>query len=65
MPVSTTLAAASPFLVGIVYDMRGSYTPAFFVLGAFSFLTAILLFFANPPVHSSLTVSRAKVAAGA
>jgi hypothetical protein len=45
--------------------MRGSYTPAFFVLGAFSFLTAILLFFANPPVHSSLTVSRAKVAAGA
>jgi cyanate permease len=63
MPVSTTLAAASPFLVGMVYDARGSYTPAFLVLGAFSFLTAILLFFANPPVRSSLTVSRAKVAA--
>jgi len=63
MPVSTTLAAASPFLVGMVYDMRGSYTPAFVVLGAFSVLTAILLFFTNPPVRSSLTVSRHKVAA--
>jgi MFS family permease len=63
MPVSTTLAAASPFLVGMVYDMRGSYTPAFLTLGAFSFLTAILLFFANPPVRSSLPVSRAKAAA--
>jgi MFS family permease len=63
MPVSTTLAAASPFLVGVVYDMRGSYTPAFLVLGAFSFLTAILLFFTNPPVRSSLTVSRPEVAA--
>jgi MFS family permease len=63
MPVSTTLAAASPFLVGMVYDVRGSYTPAFLTLGAFSFLTAILLFFANPPVRSSLTVPRAKAAA--
>jgi MFS family permease len=63
MPVSTTLAAASPFLVGMVYDMRGSYTPAFLALGAFSVLTAILLFFTNPPARSSLTVSRARAAA--
>jgi MFS family permease len=63
MPVSTTLAAASPFLVGMVYDMRGSYTPAFLALGAFSLLTAILLFFTNPPARSSLTVSRAQAAA--
>ena len=55
MPIGTTLAAASPFLVGAVYDRTGSYTPAFFVLGAFSFLTAILLFFANPPARSSIT----------
>jgi MFS family permease len=61
MPVSTTLAAASPFLVGLVYDMRGSYTPAFLALGAFSVLTAVLLFFTHPPAHSSL--SRAKAAA--
>lgn len=53
MPVSTTLAAASPFLVGMVYDVRGSYTPAFLALAAFSVLTAILLFFANPPARIS------------
>jgi len=63
MPVSTTLAAASPFLTGMVYDIQGSYTPAFLALGAFSVLTAILLFFAKPPVRSSLTVSRQGVAA--
>jgi hypothetical protein len=55
--------AASPFLVGMVYDVRGSYTPAFFALAAFSVLTAILLFFASPPARNSLTVSRSKVAA--
>jgi cyanate permease len=63
MPVSTTLAAASPFLVGIVYDARGSYTPAFFVLAGFSVLTAVLLFFASPPRRNSLAVMRSKVAA--
>jgi hypothetical protein len=39
----------------MVYDARGSYTSAFVVLAAFSGLTAILLFFANPPTRSSLT----------
>jgi MFS family permease len=63
MPVSTTLAAASPFLVGMVYDVRGSYTSAFLALGAFSVLTAILLFFAHPPTRRSLTVPRANAAA--
>jgi hypothetical protein len=47
----------------MVYDMRGSYTPAFLALGSFSVLTAILLFFTNPPARSSLTVSRAQAAA--
>ena len=60
MPVSTTMAAAAPFLVGMVYDVHGSYTPAFIALAAFSVSTAILLFFANPPVRNSLTVSRSK-----
>lgn len=60
MPVSTTLAAASPFVVGMVYDMHGSYTPAFLVLGGFSVLTAILLYFASPPVRASLTASRSQ-----
>jgi len=62
MPVSTTLAAASPFLVGLVYDMRGSYTPAFLALGAFAVLTAILLFFASPPTRRSLPAASSKAA---
>jgi len=53
LPVSNTIAAASPFLVGIVYDVRGSYTPAFVSLAAFSVLTAILLFFTRPPIRRS------------
>ncbi len=54
LPVSNTIAAASPFLVGIVYDVRGSYTPAFVSLAAFSVLSAILLFFTRPPRRSPL-----------
>jgi cyanate permease len=54
LPISNTLAAISPFLVGMVYDARGSYTSALFVLAAFSVLTAILLLFANPPTRTSL-----------
>ena len=63
MPVSTTLAAVSPFLVGMVYDILGSYTPSFIALGSFSFLTATLLFFATPPVRSSRAFSHPHVAA--
>lgn len=62
MPVSTTLAAASPFLVGLTYDMRGTYLPAFIALGAFGVLTAVLLFFASPPARRPLTLERANAA---
>jgi MFS family permease len=57
LPISNTIAAVSPFLVGMVYDVRGSYTPAFSFLAAFAVVTAILLFFANPPTRSPLAVS--------
>jgi cyanate permease len=62
MPISTTLAAASPFLVGMVYDMHGSYTPVFIALGAFSVLTAVLLLFASPPMRRPFPVSRTQAA---
>jgi len=62
LPISNTIAAVSPFLVGMVYDARGSYTPAFIVLAAFSVLTALLLFFANPPTRKSLSGSLSKAA---
>jgi hypothetical protein len=57
LPVSNTIAAVSPFLVGMVYDAQGTYAPAFMALAAFSVLTAVLLFFASPPARSSLTAS--------
>jgi cyanate permease len=53
LPISNTIAAASPFLVGMVYDVRGSYTPAFVSLAAFSVVTAIVLFFTRPPMLRS------------
>jgi OFA family oxalate/formate antiporter-like MFS transporter len=56
LPISNTIAAVSPLLVGMVYDARGSYTSVFVVLAAFSGLTAILLFFANPRTRSLRTV---------
>jgi cyanate permease len=52
LPISNTVAAASPLAVGLVYDAYGTYTPAFIGLGALSFLTAILLYFARPPLRS-------------
>jgi MFS transporter, OFA family, oxalate/formate antiporter len=52
LPISNTIAAASPLLVGIVYDAYGTYAPAFIGLGALAFLTAVLLYFARPPLRS-------------
>jgi MFS family permease len=62
LPVSNTIAAASPFSVGIVYDVRGSYTPAFVSLAAFSGLTAILLCFTRPPTRRSQLLNSAHLA---
>ena len=52
LPVSNSIAAASPLLVGMVYHVHGSYTQAFVAVGVLSMLTALLLFFANPPTRS-------------
>jgi cyanate permease len=62
LPVSNTIATVSPFLVCMVYDVYGSYTPAFLAIAALSALKALLLFFAKPPVRSALAVLRPKVA---
>ncbi|SEF79208.1 Major Facilitator Superfamily protein [Bryocella elongata] len=55
MPISTTIAAASPFLVGVAYDVHGTYTPAFLAVSALSVSTAILLLVAGPPMHTVRT----------
>jgi cyanate permease len=53
MPFSNAVSAAAPFLVGLVYDLRGSYTPAFYAVAAFAAVTAVLLLTAVPPRHCS------------
>ena len=50
MPFSNAMSAAAPFLVGLVYDMEGSYTPAFYAVTAFSVFAAVMLLAARPPI---------------
>jgi sugar phosphate permease len=49
MPFNNAMAAASPFLVGLVFDMTGSYTTAFYYVAACSAVAAVLLLAASPP----------------
>jgi MFS family permease len=51
MFVGTTAGAAGAYVAGIVFDRVGSYTPTFYFVAGMSFLAAILLLFAIPPVH--------------
>jgi MFS family permease len=54
MVVGTTAGAAGAYVAGIVFDRVGSYTPAFYFVAGMSFLAAILLLFAIPPVHKQV-----------
>lgn len=49
MPFTCAVSAAAPFLVGVVYDVHGSYAPAFYAVAGFCAFSAIMLLFANPP----------------
>ena len=51
MVVGTVAGASGAALSGIVFDRHGSYTPVFYFVAGLSFLAAILLLFAIPPVH--------------
>jgi MFS family permease len=51
MVIGTVVAFAGAAVAGVVYDKLGSYTPTFYVVAGMSFLAAILLLFATPPVH--------------
>jgi len=49
--VGTTAGAAGPFVAGYIYDRAGSYSPAFYAVSGLSFVAAVLLLFATPPVR--------------
>jgi predicted MFS family arabinose efflux permease len=53
LPFSNVVSATAPFLVGVVYDVQGSYTPAFYAVAAFAAVSAVLLLYATPPFRSS------------
>jgi predicted MFS family arabinose efflux permease len=64
MVVGTTAAAAGAYMAGVVFDRVGSYAPALWCVAAMSFLAAILLLFAIPPVHKrGPVIARAPAAA--
>ena len=48
-PISSILAAASPFLAGIIYDYEGAYTSAFYGVSILAIISSILIFLAKPP----------------
>jgi MFS family permease len=51
--VGTTAGAAGPVAAGYIYDRFGSYEPAFYAVSGLSFVAALLLLFAAPPVHKA------------
>jgi MFS family permease len=51
LPFSNAISAAAPFLVGLVYDIQGSYTPAFYAVAAFAAFAGLCLLTAAPPVR--------------
>jgi cyanate permease len=53
MVIGTVVAFAGAAVAGVVYDKVGNYTPTFYVVAGMSFLAAVLLLFAIPPVHKS------------
>lgn len=51
MPFSNAVAAASPFVVGLLYDAQGSYTMAYYGVAVVSIVSAVLLLRAAPPIR--------------
>lgn len=49
IPVVACFTAASPFLVGLAYDIQHTYATAFYALSLLSFLGGVMMFFATPP----------------
>ena len=48
--IGSPLGVISPIYAGWVYDTSGSYTTAFAVLAALPVLSALMIYFARPPV---------------
>lgn len=49
MALLTPWAALAPYLVGLIYDSQGSYSPAFIAICIYTILSAAALLMARPP----------------
>lgn len=52
--IGTTAGAAGPIAAGYIFDRFGSYDLAFYAVSGLSFLAALLLLFAAPPVRKAV-----------
>lgn len=52
--VGTTAGAAGATAAGYIFDTFGSYLPGFYCVSGLSFLAAVLLLLATPPVHRAI-----------
>ncbi len=52
-PFRIVTVAGGPLLAGVLYEVNGSYGPAFLLLAASSVVAGVLAFFARPPRRPS------------
>ena len=52
-PITTASVALGPVMVSLVYDIRGTYFPAFAAMLAMFFVSAIVVLFAKPPTKET------------
>ena len=52
-PITTASVALGPVMVSLVYDVRGTYFPAFAAMLAMFFISAVVVLFATPPTKET------------
>ena len=57
MPFTTFVSAFGALFAGYMFDITGSYIPAFKIMLGLLVVSGICILFAKPPVHPSLKTS--------
>jgi MFS family permease len=52
-PIMFLIAAAAPYIAGLVYDLQGTYNPAFIGIMILAIAGAFAIFFVKPPIPVS------------
>lgn len=59
LAINTTISALTPYIGGWLYDSGRGYGEAFYVLAAWCFVSALVLFVLRPPLRRALRVAAA------